>query len=355
MEQKELEQILGELSREPGVSGFEDAALAVAARYLNLYTGRVERDRFGNLLAFKQGRGGREAPLLMLAAHIDEIGAIVSKIEKGGFLRFAPVGGIDPRILPGQAVVVHGRSLLKGMIGARPPHLLTEEERRRELKFEDLYIDLGLDEARAREEVCIGDPVSPDRNPLALAGGRRLAGKAMDNRAGVAALVCCAADLVGIDHFCNLCLVATLQEELGLRGALTAAFGLVPDLAVAIDVTHGKIPGLPPGRSFELGRGPVVGVGPNIHPHLATQLRRLAEEHRLPCQVEPIPDSSHTDAWAIQVVRAGIPCAVISVPLRYMHSPVELLDLQDLRLAGELLALFTRSVDRPFVEGLRCF
>lgn len=354
MNKKELERVLRELSRAPGVAGSEEEAVAAASRFLAGYTDRVERDRFGNLLAYKKGRGGEGSPALLLAAHIDEIGLIVSRVDEGGFLRFTPVGGVDPRVLPGQAVEVHGRSLLKGVVGARPPHLLTAEERSRELKIDDLYIDLGLPEEKARETVRVGDYVSLDREPLSLGGGQCLAGKAMDNRAGVAALICCAADLAGVDHTADIYLAATMQEEVGLRGAITAAFGLVPDLAVAVDVTHGEAPGIPSGQAFDLGAGPAVAVGPNVHPALAARLRQLAREHRLPYQLEPIPGSSSTDAWAIQITRAGIPCAVLSIPLRYMHSSVELLNLEDLKLAGELLALFARSVDRPFVEGLRC-
>lgn len=356
MHKQALNEVLIKLCRATAVSGNENEAVEVARSYLERYTARVERDRFGNLVAFKPGEDTDNKPFsLALAAHIDEIGAMVTKIEEGGYLRFTAVGGIDPRTLLGQAVEVHGRERLKGVIGALAPHLLTSRERNKEMKTEDLFIDVGLDESRAREKVRVGDFISLDRPPLEMEGGRYLSGKALDNRAGVAALIQCAAELGELRHRCDIYFVATLQEEVGLRGAVTAAYGLVPDLAVAVDVTHGESPGLSYPEAFELGRGPAVGFGPNFHPALSGRLEETAREHRFPYQVEPIPMSSGTDAWAIQISRAGVPCALLSIPLRYMHSAVETLHLEDLLNTGRLLAAFACSLDRPFLEGLKCF
>lgn len=356
MNEEEIRELIMELSRAVGISGSEDDAAAVASRYLERYTSRIWRDRLGNLIAFKEGENPGEEPFsLALVAHIDEIGAMVTRIEDGGALRFTGVGGIDPRILPGQPVEVHGKAVLKGIVGAKAPHLLSAKERREELKFEDLFIDLGLNKEQAEAQVRIGDLISFDAPPVAMAAGKSLAGKSLDDRAGVAALVICAAELAAVRHRVNLYFVASVQEEVGLRGATTAAYGLVPDLAVAIDVTHGEAPGLTPPDVFELGGGPVISVGPNYHPALTCRFEEVARNERFAVQREADPASPGTDAWVIQVSREGIPCMLLSIPLRYMHTTVEMLSLDDLTNTGRLLASFARSLDRPFVEGLACF
>lgn len=357
MREEQITEILLELSLAAGVAGDETGVVDAAARYFRPLTDRVELDRFGNLIAFKQGEksGSAEQVSLAMAAHIDEIGAMVTKIEPEGFLRFTNIGGIDPRTLLGQAVEVHGRTALKGVIGALAPHLLTEKERKKELKIEHLFIDLGFSEAQAREQVSVGDFISLDQTPLKLEAGSCLTGKSLDNRAGVAALILCAAELAGMRHQADLYFIATLQEEVGVRGAITAAYSLVPDLAVAVDVTHGEAPGLSGAEVFELGKGTAIALGPSIHPALFGRLQDTAREQRILYQLEPVPESSSTDAWATQVSREGIPSALLSIPLRYMHSAVELLYLGDITSTGRLLSHFSCSVDRPFVEGLSCF
>jgi len=355
--EKQLADLVLELSAVSGVAGDEARAIGVVARYLQQTTDLVERDRFGNLIAYKRGvkNGTAEQISLALVAHIDEIGAVITKIEAQGFLRFAAVGAIDPRTLLGQTVVVQGRTPSLGVIGATAPHLLTEKERKKELKTENLFIDLGLTEAQAREQLSVGDFISLEQTPLKLDAGNYITGKSLDNRAGVAAMIFCAAELAEIKHQADLYFIVTVQEEVGLRGAVTAFYNLVPDLAVAIDVTHAQAPGLSGQELPELGKGAAVALGPNIHPRLFQRLQETAREQRILYQLEPIPESSFTDVWAAQVSREGIPTALVSIPLRYMHSAVELLSLADLISAGRLLSHFTRSLDRFYVEGLTCF
>ncbi len=356
MKEEEVKELIQELSRAVGISGSEAGAAAVASRYLERCTDRIRRDRLGNLIACREGenRGG-EPFSLALVAHMDEIGMMVTGIEKGGALRFTGVGGIDPRILPGQPVEIHGKTLLKGVIGAKAPHLLSGKERQEAPKFEDLFIDMGMNREQAAAQVRIGDLVSFDAPPLTMAAGKCLSGKSLDDRAGVAALIICAAELAAVRHRARIYYVASVQEEVGLRGATTAAYGLVPDLAVAIDVTHGESPGLAPPDVFELNAGPVVSFGPTYHPALTARLEEAAGEDRFAVQREADPSGAGTDAWAIQVAREGIPTALLSIPLRYMHTTVEMLSLEDLNNTGRLLASFARSLDRPFVEGLSCF
>ncbi len=355
MKEEEIKQLLMELSGAVGISGSESAVAEAASRCLGCYSTRMWRDSLGNLIAYREGECAGEKPFsLALVAHMDEIGAMVTRIEDGGALRFTAVGGIDSRILPGQPVEVHGRTLLKGVVGAKPPHLLPAKERREAHKFEDLFIDIGMDRERAGAQVRIGDLISFDAEPLAMSAGGCIVGKSLDDRAGVAALVICAAELAASRHAADIYYVASVQEEVGLRGAVTAAYGLVPDLAVAIDVTFGQSPGLNPPEVFKVGGGPVITMGPNFHPALVRRFEDAAAADRFTVQREADPAAGGTDAWAIQVAREGIPSALLSIPLRYMHTTVEMLNIEDLNNTGRLLASFARSLDRPFVEGLAC-
>ena len=358
MNESELLSVLTRLSAAAGVAGFEDQAVEIAAAYFQRYDCAVKRDRFGNLLAFKESTAKRGPKVsLALVAHIDEIGAMVTKIEEGGFLRFTAIGGLDARTLPGQAVLVHGRKALKGVIGAKPPHLLTDQERKKAVPIDQLFIDVGLDYNALRKAVSVGDIISFDQNPLLFSNRKYVSGKALDNRAGVAALIFCASELTELKHEANIFFVASLQEEVGLRGATTAAFGLNPDLAVAVDVTHGDGPGLENNFIYKLGAGPALAKGPNFDPDIFNNLELLATDNYLPYQVEPIPGHSGTDAWAFQVSREGIPTGLLSIPLRYMHSTVELISMDDLVVCGKLLSLFARSVNiqmtRQMTRGSR--
>ena len=356
MNEEAIAGLLVELSGAVGLSGSEDDVAAVVSRRLKPYVSRIWRDRLGNLVAFKEGEStGPEPFSLALVAHMDEIGLMVTKIEDSGALRFTAVGGIDPRTLPGQPVAVHGKSVFKGVIGAKAPHLLTAEERRRAPAFEDLFIDLGMDKKQAEEEVRTGDLVSFDTPPTVMAAGNSAAGKSLDDRSGVAALIICAAALRDLRHRADLYFVASVQEEVGLRGATAVSYNLVPDLAVAVDVTHGKAPGLDLPGVFELGRGPVISMGPNYHPSLVRRLEENAREARFEVQLDADPAVPGTDAWAIQVSGEGIPCGLLSIPLRYMHTTVEMLNLDDMANTGRLLAAFAAGIDRSFVEGLSCF
>jgi tetrahedral aminopeptidase len=344
VKEKELVSVLFKLSSAAGVSGYEDSAVNVAAGFFEQFGCVVKKDRFGNLLAYKKGTAEKNKKVaLALIAHIDEVGLMVTKIEEGGFLRFTAIGGLDARTLPGQAVLIHGRKTLKGVIGAAPPHLLSDQERKKTTPVDQLFIDIGLESTAARKVVSIGDIVSFDQNPLQLVSGKKVSGKALDNRAGVAALVYCAAELKQRGHEADICFVASMQEEVGLRGATTAAFGLKPDFAVAVDVTHGDGSDLERDYVYKLGDGPAIATGPNFHDDLFIRLKTVAAENFLPHQIEPIPGRSGTDAWAFQVSGEGIPTGLLSIPLRYMHTTVELISVDDLLVAGKILSLLAQG------------
>lgn len=353
MKLDELTEILTKLAGSPGISGDEEAVIRLAASYFLKYCDEAYCDSFGNLVAVKKGEQTEGQQLkIALVAHIDEIGALVNGIEEGGFLRFAPIGGLDARLLPGQLVTIHGRKPLSALIGATAPHLLQEEDRAKTVPVEKLFIDTGLVEKKVRELIRIGDTISFDCTPQVTNNGKYITGKALDNRAGLAALLYCADELQELRHRADIIFIASLQEEVGLRGAITAAYNLKPDLAVAVDVTHGDIPGVDDSKTFKLGDGPALAVGPNFHPFLAKALQAQAKECNIAYQVEPIPGHSGTDAWAFQISREGIPTALLSIPLRYMHSPVEMLALEDLKNSGRLLAAFTARLNADTLKEM---
>jgi endoglucanase len=267
---------------------------------------------------------------------------MVLQVEEG-FLRFVPVGGFDPRVLLGQEVVVHARQDLPGIIGHRPPHVIPQEEREKPVPLEDLFIDVGLSAEQAREAVQTGDIVTLARPFIefkAKGNGRLVAGKALDDRAAVAVLILTLGALAGLRHTWDVYAVATVQEEVGVRGAITSTYGIAPDLGIAIDVTQGDTPGVSEAETVKLGGGPALGLGPNIHPAVHDRLAQTAKTHEIPYQVEPIPGGSGTDAWAIQVTRDGIPTGLIGLPLRYMHTVVETGSLADVERSARLLAHF---------------
>ncbi|MEW5921672.1 MAG: M42 family metallopeptidase [Bacillota bacterium] len=349
----ELEDFLKEITESDGVAGFEENVSGPIARAFAPYVDETRRDNLGNLIFYKKGKNAA-APRVMFCAHMDEIGLIVTGIEERGFLRFSTLGGFDARTLPGQEVTVYGKEKYPGVIGHLPPHLCKGEQKKKAPEIKDLFIDTGLPEDVVRAGIDVGAVVALRRNFVTLRHRCR-AGKAFDDRAGVALLWQCARELSRMDHAADVFLVATVQEEVGTRGAVVSTFGLAPDLGVAVDVCHGDFPGAAEHEVSPLGKGPVITSGPNIHPCLFERLRAVAADYHLPCELDVSPGPTGTDARAIQVSREGIPAALLSVPLRYMHTSVELLDLDDLKTGGRLLAFFTTSLDRAFVEGLACF
>jgi len=349
----EVDRFLTEIIAAPGLSGYEQPVARMISATLGRFADEVRQDQLGNVVVLKKGKGEKR-PKVLLAAHMDEIGLMVTKIEEGGFLRFTSVGGIDPRTIVSQEVILFGKKELHGVIGAKPPHLTDEEERSRAYTMDEMYIDLALPEAKVRELVSVGDVAMIKREAIKL-NGTSMAGKAMDDRAGVAVMLACLQELQRLHHLADVYAVATVQEEVGVRGATTISYGIVPDLGIAIDVTHGAMPGVPEYDTCKLGEGPAITVGPNIHPKVASELIRMAKEYNIPYQLETATGPTGTDARAIQVARGGIPAGLISIPLRYMHTSVELLDLEDIKLSGRLLAYFIAAVNSEYVEELACF
>lgn len=348
----EPSEFLRTILTETGVSGHEFKVADAIDGFWKGLVDEIRHDKLGNLIALKRGQGGGTAPKIMLAAHMDEIGMMVTMIEKEGALRFATVGGIDQRVLVAQEVIVHGRRDLPGVIGAKPPHIQDPDEQKKAVKMENLYIDVGLPKDELEKLVSVGDLITFQREPVLLKNGL-LAAKALDDRAGVGMLFECLKRLAYIKHVADVYCVATVQEEVGIRGAMVSTYGVAPDIGIAIDVGHGDSPNVPEYLTLGLGKGPAIAFGPQVHPGIYDRLVQVAKDDGIPYQVEPSPHPGGTDAWSIQTTREGVPSALISIPLRYMHTSVETVSLDDIKRGGQLLASFIASIDTSFMEGLK--
>ncbi|MBS7608916.1 M42 family metallopeptidase [Candidatus Bathyarchaeota archaeon] len=317
---------------------------------LKPYVDEISEDKLGNVIGVKKGE--KNAPKIMLAAHMDEIGLFVKTISKEGFLQFAKIGGIDDRILLAQKVLVHTeKGPLHGIIGSKPPHIQKEEERKKVLTFDELFIDIGaesLEEAR-KMGVKIGDPVSFDIK-FARIGNDVVIGKAFDDRVGCAVMIEAMKMLKKTE--CTVYAVGTVQEEVGLRGATVAAFGIYPDVGIALEVTvAGDVPGVKEVEApVKMRKGPAIEVadmGLITHPKVLRLLVEAAEENNIPYQLETgLPGS--TDAARIALTREGVPSGVISVPTRYIHSPASLASLKDLENAVKLTVAAIQKIPKHF-------
>ena len=308
-----------------------------------------DADRLGSLIGIKRGAAAAgDARKIMLAAHMDEIGLMAREIEDG-FIYLHRVSGIDPRVMLAQHVLVHGKETLPGVVATMPPHMLTAADRKRFQPIDSLVVDVGLPAAEVERLVSIGDLVTVE-GPLLDLKGRRVAAKAMDDRACIAVITTCLQLLRGMKHSWDVYATATVQEEVGLRGATTAANHIEPDCAIALDVGFAEQPGVSPGG--KLGGGPQLGIGANFHPKMVERLQKVAAYHEIPWQADIMPARTGTDAWAIQVSREGVPTALLSIPLRNMHSPVETLDIKDIERTSRLLAHFICALDEGSIDYL---
>ena len=347
-------EFLQKLSNGDGISGFEYRIKDIIMDAFREYSDSIEVDKLGSIIALKKGSGNGKVKI-MIAAHMDEIGFMVKAIEDNGFLRFTSIGGIDPRTILGQEVMVHGKESILGVIGSKPPHLQTAEEQKKTIKMEDMIIDPGFNKERVSQIVEIGDSITINRKMIDLLNNR-VSGKAMDDRAGVVVLYEILKLLHEIKHFADIYLVATVQEEVTMSGASTSAYKINPDIGIAVDVGFGATPDLAKSDTLELGEGPGITLGGNIHPGLRKKLIDVSKEFNIKTQMDVNAGPTGTDARAIQITRAGIPSLVVSIPLRYMHTSVELLDLEDIHTTARLLAFYINSIkNEDELEALLCY
>lgn len=343
-------EILGKLSNACGISGREEEVRGLMKKLLKPFVDEVKEGKLGSVIGIRKGK--KNAPRVMLAAHMDEIGLLVKTISKEGFLQFAKIGGIDDRILLAQKVVVYTeKKPLDGIVGARPPHIQKKEERDKAITYDKLFIDIGAEnekEAR-RMGVRIGDPIGFDIKFVRV-GKDVVIGKAFDDRVGCAVMVEAMKRLGKTD--CTVYAVGTVQEEVGLRGATTAAFGIHPDVGIALDVTiAGDVPGVKEVEApIKMRKGPsltVADYGLITHPKVLRLLIDAAEENKIPYQLETgLPGS--TDAARISLSREGVPSGVISIPTRYIHSPASLLSLKDAENTVKLTVAAVQRISKTF-------
>ena len=349
-----LKEILKQLTNLYGPPGYENIMAETLSKMFSEYCDEVVIDKLYNVIATKKANHGSASKFkLMVAAHMDEIAMIITRIDDNGFIRFTAMGGIDPRILPSQEVIVHGKRELLGVIGTKPPHLLLETEIAEPLKIEKFYIDTGMRKEQLNEIVQVGDVITFKSNWTELQNDM-VSSKSLDNRAGVAVMLGLLKELQHTQHDVDVVCVASVQEEVGLRGAKVSAFGINPDAAIVIDGCHGDMPGVEKSDTCELGKGPAIGVGPNLYPELVIALKSIAKEENISYQIDVEPDDTGTDAWAIQITKAGIPTALVSFPLRYMHTTVETINLTDLKNTIKLVSHFVNKLGER-LEGFQCF
>ena len=310
----------------------------------------ISLSNLGSLHGLKHGSAKEPRHSVMIATHMDAIGLMVSSIS-GEFLHITNIGGIDIRVLPGQEVLVHGTSDMPGIVIQPPAHLLPDDAGDGAVALKHLLVDVGMSAKQVARKVKVGDIVSFANEPVELSGGT-LAGHSIDNRASVAALTLCLEELQSRQHSWDVQAVATVQEEVGAHGAKTSAFELRPDLAIAVDVTFAKGPGANNWETFKLDSGPTIGWGAVIHPFLHEQFKELAEKLEMPYSIEILPGSSGTDGDVLQQTAEGIPTIVISIPIRYMHTPVELVAMKDIQRTGRLLAEFIAMLTPDFLDKI---
>lgn len=337
-------EVLKRLVEAPSVSGYEDTAREVVSNLMKERGLEVKVDVLGNVI----GSFGEGDLKIMIAAHLDTVGFMVTYIENEGYIRFAS-RGIDQRVVYGQRVVLHTpKGPVYGVVAAKAAHLTKPEERDKVVKIEDMTIDIGAEKKEEVEKLGIkpGTVITPVLELKKLLSNNVL-GVGLDDKAGVAAMIKIVDYLAKKDLGLKVYLVATSQEELGLRGARVVAYRIKPDIGIAIDVTHGLQHGVSPRQvaGIKLGKGPAIGLGPNFHPKVVQLLEEAGEKASVPYQREPIFGPSGTDAAVIQLTREGVATGLVSIPLKYMHSFGEIASLNDIENTAKLLAKFIELVE----------
>lgn len=332
---------LTRLCETPGVTGFERPAAECAAELLRPFCDSVEIDAAGTVTGMRHC-GKKGAKTVLLDAHIDQIGFLVTEVLDGGFLRFTTVGGVDPRMLLGCEVELLCSPPRFGVISCTPPHLLKAGEQNKSVPVDEMLIDTGL--LNAREAVPVGTPAVFAERMIQLEPGS-ITGKCLDDRAGVLAIVHAMEQLHDSPLAVDLAVQFSVQEEVTSLGAMTGAFRVRPDYAIAIDVSHAKTPDAPGDSTFNYGGGVMIGMGPNFHTPLTKALIRTAKAEGMDYQLEVMEGNTGTNAWEMQIAACGTAMALLSIPLRYMHTPIESIQLSDLESVSGLLYHFLRNFD----------
>lgn len=357
MDKNDLYNILKSLVDKNSPSGHEEEIRNIVIDLLEPHADELWVDSLGNVIAVKKGSGEGK---LMIAAHMDEIGLMINHITKQGFLKFIPIGGWNPIILPGQRVLIRTKKgeYIRGVIGTKPPHIMKPEEAKQIPQIEDMFIDIGVSSREEAEKLgVIAGSVAVIERDIARLAGDVVTGRAFDDKIGVAVMIEAFKNLENprVDVYA----VATVMEEVGLKGARVAAYSITPDVGLAVDVTiAADVPGVNESKQItRLGKGPAIkvidgrsGTGLIAHPAIKETLIQLAEKHKIPYQIEILTGGT-TDATIIQLTKEGVPAGALSVPTRYIHSPIEVLNLEDALNAARLVKLFSEYLDREWINN----
>ena len=337
--------LLKTLSETPGAPGFEDKICEVIIKEITPYVDSLYVDNMGNITAFRKGATPNK---LMLAAHMDEIGFIVTHIDENGFLRFAPLGGFDPKTLTAQRVIVHGKKDVIGVMGSKPIHVMSPEEREKKVKLTDYFIDLGMSKEAVEEIIEIGTPITRERELIEM--GECVNGKSLDNRISVFVLVEAIKSIHKSQLPFDTYFVFTVQEEVGLRGAQVATLEIQPDIAIAIDTTIAfDLPGSTPGEQVtKLGKGPAIKImdaSVVCNPKLVAFMKQTAIANNIPWQAEVLQAGGTDTAMLQKMVAGGAKAGAVSIPTRHLHQVIESAHKQDVEQAIVLVSKIIEGVD----------
>ncbi|MCK5848133.1 MAG: M42 family metallopeptidase [Caldisericia bacterium] len=344
------ERVLKTITSLYGISGEELSVANWIQKEISPFVQKTYINTLGSLVAIKEGVGKIKGKL-MISTHIDEIGFVVGAILDGGFLKVEPRGGVDPKILQAQECLVRSINgeMLPSVFSTVPPHLIKPEERNKVASYDTLILDTGLSEEDVKKRIRIGSPIV-FKAPFISLLNNRFSSKTLDDRACATISIATIKELTKIYHEWDIYFVFSTQEEVGLKGAGTSAWEINPDVAIAMDVGFASQEGY---VGLSLGEGPGLAVGPNFTPKIVKDIRDVAKNESIPLPIEPSARPGGTDAGAIQVSRGGVPTALISIPIKYMHTPIELLDLKDCKYTVRILTEYIKNLDTEYLEGLK--
>lgn len=344
--------MLANLTGYVGVSGHENSMSDKLKDIFEQYGLEVRIDDFYNVIAKKKGNGKSDKKI-MVTAHYDEIGLMVKSIDDKGFITFTNIGGIDSKILISQEVIVHGKRDIYGVIGQKPPHLLTKEEYEKVQTIPELSIDVGYTKEELEDIVCVGDVITFKSNPIIL-NKELMSNKTMDNRSGVLAILEGAKLVASTDTDMDIYFVATTQEEFNLEGAIVVANSINPDFSIVVDACHGDMSDAKKEDTFEMNGGVAIAIGPNLHRKFTKKAIEVAKSNDIPYQIDVEPGNTGTECWAIQVANCGIPTILLSIPVKYMHTTIEMVHRQDIQNTAKLLSYIV-SLGKKELGGCLCY
>lgn len=341
------EKVLARLCSQRAPSGFEKEISQEAAKLLRPLVDEVEVDQVGNVIGVLRC-GKKNAPKLLLDAHLDEIGLIVTG-HKEGFLQFSPIGGVDARMLLDREVVILTNPAIHGIVTCLPPHIQSAKDMETVTQVDDLFIDVGLPQEEAVKRIPNGTPIVYDADCRPL-GTEMFCGKSLDDRSCFAIMLDTAEQLHNKPLDVDVYFLGSTQEEYRGLGAITATFRLHPDFCVAVDVTHGDSPDAPAEKTTRIGGGPVIVTGPNCSRWMVHRMKEQATLQKIAYQIEVIPGCTFTNGWYMQVSQEGIATTLLSLPLRYMHSPIEVISRSDLTNTANLLTAFVSGLGKEAAD-----